>query len=270
MESGKLVEITIDGRKVKVSPGITILEAAARAKVEIPTLCHHAELSPSGSCRVCIVEISRPAKDPRRTWIDASCVCPVSEGLVIRTDSPRVVKERKLIIELLLSRAPASRRIRDLARKYGVTEGRFTAADGGKSNCILCGLCVRVCNELIKADAIGTARRGIEKEITSPFRVAGSLCIGCLACARVCPTGVIEFELKKNKLNKKEWGVALDMVFCTECGAPIGTRVQMERLKEKITVRDDLLSFCPACRRKKNYAVPTAALLPYGTLEEGG
>jgi bidirectional [NiFe] hydrogenase diaphorase subunit len=253
MSDRKQLTITIDDRELRVKEGTTILEAASLMDIIIPTLCHHKELSPSGACRLCIVEISRPAQNSTHSWVDSACVCPVSEGLHIRTDSPRIMKERKLILELLLSRAPDSPRIRELALEYGIAGSRYTAADKGQSKCILCGLCVRVCNELIKADAIGFAQRGINKELTSPYQIAASLCIGCLACVRVCPTGVIEFEIKKKKLKKEDWGVALEMIFCSDCGQPVGTRAQMKRMKEQITVIDELLNNCPACRRKRNY-----------------
>ncbi len=251
MTDKKLIELVIDNRKIMVAEGTTILQAAGLLDIRIPTLCHHEELSPSGACRLCIVEISKPSQNPDRRWIDSSCVCPVSEGMDVKTDSPRVIKERKIILELLLSRAPDSRHIRDLASEYGVEKARFKAADQGRSNCILCGLCLRVCNELIKANAIGTAGRGIKKEIVSPFKVAADLCIGCMACVQVCPTGVIKFEIEKNKLKKKDWGVALDMIFCPDCGQPVGTVNQMEQLKQEINITDELLSFCPGCRRRK-------------------
>ena len=257
MTDKKQVKIMIDNRQVRVPEGTTILKAASLVDIKIPTLCHHEELSPSGSCRICIVEISRPDQNPDRSWIDSACIYPASEGLHIRTNSPRVVRERKLILELLLSRAPDSPRIREMAMEYGISETKFTSADNGKSNCILCGLCVRVCNELIKANAIGLSRRGVKKEVTSPFMVAGSLCIGCMACVAVCPTGVIEFVIENEKLKKEDWGVALDMIFCPDCGKPVGTSIQMEQLKENITVTDEFLSYCPACRRKKNYSVKT-------------
>ena len=257
MTDRKLVEIVIDDRKVRVSRGTTILKAASLLDIKIPNLCHHEELSPSGSCRVCIVEISKPAQNPDFSWIDSACVYPAADGLHIRTNSPRVVRERKLILELLLSQAPDSSRIRELAIEYGISETKFTSADNGKSNCILCGLCVRVCNELIKANAIGLSGRGVKKEVTSPFMIAGSLCIGCMACAAVCPTGVIEFVIEKEKLKKKDWGVALDMIFCPDCGKPVGTSIQMKQLKENISVTDEFLNYCPACRRKKNYSVKT-------------
>ena len=254
MGGTNMVHLTINERKISVTEGTSVLRAALEQGIFIPTLCHLEGLSPSGACRLCIVEICNPSGNPDKKWIDSACVCPVSEGLSIETDSPKVRRQRKLILELLLSRAPESEPVKTLAARYGIEKSPFSSVDGGESNCILCGLCIRVCNEIIGANAIGTAQRGIRKEVTSPYQIAASLCIGCLACVSVCPTGVIEFELKKNNLIKKEWGVNLPMILCSDCGKPVGTKVQMEQLKEKINVTEDILSLCPSCRRKKNYS----------------
>jgi len=250
----KQIEVVIDGTAVAVPEETTILEAASRIGIEIPTLCHHAELSPSGACRVCIVEISRPSKNPKVSWIDSACVCPVFDGMHVNTDSAKVRRERKLILELLLARAPRAPRIVELAHHYGATADRFAAADSGESNCILCGLCVRVCNELIGANAIGTAKRGINKEITSPLMVAESLCIGCLACVNVCPTGVIQFEVEGARLRRESWGVDIEMAVCEKCGRPIGSGVQIGKIQSGTRVSSKLLSYCPECRRKESSA----------------
>ena len=248
------VNITINNMKASVPENLSILEAAKTLDIYIPTLCYLEDLSPSGACRLCIVEISQPERDPEKSWIDSACVCPVSEGLSIQTESPTVIRERKLILELLLSRAPDSKQIKDMAQKYGIVSSRFTSADEGESNCILCGLCIRVCNELIKANAIGTAHRGVQKKVTSPYQIAGSLCIGCLACVEVCPTGVIEFEFNRQYLKKDDWGVNLELSGCSQCGKPIGTKIQIDRIGNKSDVSPSILSLCPACRRKKNYS----------------
>jgi len=194
MSAEESVHLTINERNITVPSGISVLQAARKKGVYIPTLCHLEGLSPSGACRLCIVEICNPSLNPEKKWIDSACVCPVAEGLTIQTDSPRVVRERKLILELLLSRAPGSEQIKTLAAEYGIEKSPFISVDKGQSNCILCGLCIRVCNEIIGANAIGTAQRGIRKEVISPYKIASSLCIGCLACVSVCPTKVIESD----------------------------------------------------------------------------
>lgn len=247
------VSLIINGLDVKVPKGTTILKAAENLGIAIPALCHHKELSPSGSCRLCIVEIFRRDRKDRPGRIDAACVCPAEEGMSVETDSPRVRRERKEILSLLLSRAPRSEKIIQLARQHGVDDSPYKAADGGKSNCIVCGLCIRVCNELIGALAIGTAFRGVEKQVVSPYGIAADLCIGCLACEAVCPTGVISFVLRDNVLEKEDWQVKLPLIRCEQCGGVVGAQRQWERLRSLIPVGETVLRLCPACRRKSSY-----------------
>ncbi|MDX1269706.1 MAG: 2Fe-2S iron-sulfur cluster-binding protein, partial [Oceanisphaera sp.] len=126
-----------------------MLEAARSAGIHIPTLCYNDAVAPYGACRLCIVEIE---KNKRKT-IEASCTYPVEAGLVVKTDSPRVKEGRKLVIELLLARCPNVKVVQELAAEYGVAD---SSPDWTKENeyCILCGLCVRACNEVVQANAI--------------------------------------------------------------------------------------------------------------------
>ncbi len=128
----RMVTLTIDGVQVSVPPGTMIVEAAAKAGIKIPTLCNNKRLVPYGACRICTVEISQN----NRTRLVASCVYPVEEGLIVKTDTPQVSKTRKLLIELMLASSPTAKKIQELASKYGVKSPRFTAE---KTNCILCG-----------------------------------------------------------------------------------------------------------------------------------
>jgi len=117
-----MVKITINGQETEIEEGKTILEAAQAIGVDIPTLCYHKALSPYGACRICTVEIEQNG----RSMFQASCQFVVEEGMNIQTESERVVKGRKKMIELLLARAPEAEDILDLAYKYGVKETRFT------------------------------------------------------------------------------------------------------------------------------------------------
>ncbi len=250
MAEDNLLTVEIDRIKTKVPKGTTILQAARSIGIYIPTLCYHEVLSTYASCRVCIVEMSIEKRGKLRTWIDASCVYPVQEGLTVKTNSPKVQKERKLIIELLLSRAPDSIVLNELAERYGAEKGRFESVDKGESNCILCGLCVRVCNELIHSAGIGTAFRGIHKKVVTPYKIAQDVCIGCTACAYVCPTGAIKIIEDKKSINVKNWHAELEMKICKECGKPIGPRVYLEKLGKEVPVRDEIFDLCTECRRK--------------------
>ncbi|MBW1839873.1 MAG: (2Fe-2S)-binding protein, partial [Deltaproteobacteria bacterium] len=182
-----MVTLKINGKKIKAKEGSTLLMAARANGIEIPTLCSNDALKPYGACRLCIVEIAKGGN----TFIDTSCTYPVEEGLVVKTSTPRVVEGRKMVIELHLARCPNVKIIKQLADEYGVTE---SAREMGKDNeyCILCGLCVRACNEVVKVGAIQFAGKGIDKVVDSPFSKTAEDCIACGSCAFVCPTGIIE------------------------------------------------------------------------------
>ena len=180
----KEVTLRIDGLEVRTNEDTTILQVATSIGIEIPTLCYHNALSPFGACRVCSVEII----DKRgRKKIVTSCNYPVREGLIVFTKSERVLKTRKLLLELLLARCPKVKEIKQLAQKYGVRKPRFWIKDAAE-DCILCGLCTRVCEECIGVSAINFAKRGVEREVTAPYNEFSDDCIGCGACAIVCPT----------------------------------------------------------------------------------
>jgi NADH dehydrogenase/NADH:ubiquinone oxidoreductase subunit G len=139
---------------------------------------------------------------PPRTRLVASCVYPVADGLVVKTRSERVIQTRKMLLELLLARAPGAKIIKDLAGEYGVTKARLRKT---ATFCILCGLCVRYCAEIKKADAIGFIGRGIEREVMFIPEIATESCPSCRECFPLCPTGVLEsnFRLVQSLLFKK-------------------------------------------------------------------
>jgi bidirectional [NiFe] hydrogenase diaphorase subunit len=165
------------------------LEACRENDVPIPTLCYHPALEPYGGCRLCMVEVS---SSQRPTRLVAACVYPCEEGLVIRTDTELVKKSRRMTAELLLSGAQASPEIQALAAELGVDSVRFTLPE--ENTCILCGLCVRACKEIVGVSAISLIERGMAKKVSAPFQVASSRCIGCGTCVLICPTGAFKFE----------------------------------------------------------------------------
>jgi len=175
-----VITLKINGLDVTVEKGTTLLEAAQFLGFHIPTLCHMEGLSPYGACRLCVVEIGEG--DSAR--IVASCTYPVQEGLVVRTASSRVVKARKMILELMLASSPQSKVIQDLASKHGVRTQRFKQE---YEDCILCGLCVRMCEEQMVAKAIGFRGRGENRSIGTPFDIKSDKCRLCGGCMYVCP-----------------------------------------------------------------------------------
>ncbi|MHC4743362.1 MAG: 2Fe-2S iron-sulfur cluster-binding protein, partial [Planctomycetota bacterium] len=182
-----MITLTIDDKKVEVEEGTTILEAAEKLGINIPTLCHHKSLMPYGACRVCLVELT----GPRGSRIQASCVYPAQEGLVVQTGTERVLKTRRMMLELLLARCPDSDRIKELAKEYGVEESRFPKKD---DNCILCGLCARVCEERMGVGAVSFTNRGSERKIAVPYDKHSPICITCGACQVVCPTDAVDLS----------------------------------------------------------------------------
>ena len=176
-----MVSLTIDGLTVTIEKGRTILEAAHELNVEIPTLCYHEALTPYGACRLCVVEIYKNGSKK----IQASCLYPVEDGIEVKTDTPELQNIRRTMIELIMARAPHSEKVKEMAQKLGVERTRFIARD---EDCILCGLCVRMCSERMGQDAIGFKMRGDKREVSPPFDVESPQCIACGACYSICPT----------------------------------------------------------------------------------
>ena len=175
-----MINLVINGLQIKVEKGTTVLEAAQSIGFPIPTLCHMEGLTPYGACRLCVVEIG----EGDRAKLVTSCTYPTEEGLKVRTASSRVVRARKMILELLLASSPQSKTIQDLASAHNVRQQRFRQE---YEDCILCGLCVRMCNEQMMAGAIGFRGRGNERSIGTPFDVKSEQCRLCGGCIYVCP-----------------------------------------------------------------------------------
>ncbi len=177
------VNLTIDGASISVAKGTSVLEAALQYAICIPHLCHMPTLTDIGACRLCIVENVQNGKSK----ITASCTLLVQEGMVIRANSQRVMNLRRNIAELLVTQAPNSRAIQDIAVRCGVTKPRFSFR---RDDCVLCGRCVRVCNELYQAHAIGFVGRGKNRRVKYPLEEKPESCVMCRACVTLCPMAV--------------------------------------------------------------------------------
>jgi bidirectional [NiFe] hydrogenase diaphorase subunit len=175
-----MINITINGLQTQVEQGTTLLEAARFLGFPIPTLCYNDGLTPYGACRLCVVEIGE-GPDAR---LVTSCTFPAQEGIKVRTASERVLRARRVIIELLLASCPQSKVIQDLASAHGVARQRFRQE---YEDCIMCGLCVRMCEQQMMAKAIGFRGRGERRTIGTPFDVKSEECRLCGGCIYICP-----------------------------------------------------------------------------------
>ncbi len=180
------INLQIDGKQVKAEKGMTILQAARGAGIGIPTICHTDNLEPYGACRLCMVEIEKG----KRTKLVASCCYPAEEGLVVRTNTPKIAKIRKVLLELMLPYAPYGP-LPDIAKVYKADPNRFKLEPGEEpSQCTLCGRCVRHCREIKKLNAIGFVGRGVGRKVELIPDI-GNECITCRECygKDVCESG---------------------------------------------------------------------------------
>ncbi|MGV8056564.1 MAG: molybdopterin-dependent oxidoreductase [Smithellaceae bacterium] len=207
-----MANITINGRKITTQAGITVLQAARQEGIFIPTLCDHPALSAVGACRICIVDI----KGQRN--MQTACTFPVSEGMEIETESPSVIKARKLILDLLFSERnhfcpycemSGSCELQDLGYRYGVDHWAFPTYTKAFSldatnkyylmehnRCVLCGRCIRACGELVANHTLGLSQRGNKTMVRADADIplGESSCISCGTCTQVCPTGALFYK----------------------------------------------------------------------------
>jgi heterodisulfide reductase subunit A2 len=189
-----MVTFKLNGKQVQGEEGQYIIHVAEKYGVTIPTLCHHKALEPAGMCRICTVELF----DGRNTKFVTACNYPIWEGMEINTESEAVHQGRKLIVEMLYARCPEVPLLKKLAKQYKIETPRFKMQD---DDCILCGLCVRMCEKMGNS-AISFTGRGTEMAINTPFGLQSDVCMACGACASVCPTGHITLEKIKNQYTK--------------------------------------------------------------------
>lgn len=187
-----MITLSINGVETRVREGATILEAARALEIPIPILCYHPWLKPFGACRICVVQLQRPQGFEMVT----ACNMPCEEGMVIRTDTHHVQQARRLVLELMVARWPNVPVLRRLAAELGLEKPRFTSElrDEDPEACILCLRCVRICEEVVGACALGYEDRGMKRRVVTPFDRESEACVACGACAQVCLTHHIKFE----------------------------------------------------------------------------
>lgn len=244
--------VTIDGRKVRVKKDATVLDAAKKAGIWVPTLCYHPAISPDAVCRLCMVELDRG--DWRQ--LITACNYPVRRDIVIYVSSKGAQQARRGVMELLLARAPESQELKVLAERMGVKETRYPNVTESQRNCILCGLCVRICEEIIGQAAIGFAGRGADRTVAVPFRQPSDDCIGCGVCAAVCPVGTIKVRIHQDQqeVEISPFKSRAKLLVCRQCGAPIVSMQVSERVLDQIEMTNceefrERVHLCPKCRK---------------------
>jgi len=235
-----MVNIVIDGRKVKAKDGSTILENARDLKLDIPTLCHHDDLSPFGACRLCTVEVKTNGK-----WqLATSCNTAVENGMEIKTNSSKALESRKMAAELLYYKYPETEAVREIAEKVGVD---VFEEKGEEHDCILCGLCVRACREIVGVSALTFQDRGPGRDLEDPqIEFDPNSCIGCGACAYVCPTGYVKMEAEDDK--RIIWNKVFKMTPCKVCGRYFAPEDQLRYISKTTGVPFNNLTTCMSCR----------------------
>ena len=199
-DKNQAINFTINGQEVQAEPGWTVLDTARNYNIHIPTLCHHEAIEPSGACRLCVVE----AKQGSWSKVVISCMYPPFDGVEILTESPRVLNVRRWVLEMLLAECPGSAEIRKLAKEHGVVSTRFKTKNPDEE-CMLCGLCVNVCREVVGVQAISFGSRGVTKHVSTPYMTPNTACIACGSCLAVCPTGAMRtrFDLVRGDLSQR-------------------------------------------------------------------
>ncbi|MCU0665453.1 MAG: 2Fe-2S iron-sulfur cluster-binding protein [Myxococcota bacterium] len=240
------VKFKINGVEVEAQEGVSVLDTARRYGFEVPSLCHHEAIAAYGACRVCLVEITKGG----RSKLTTSCNYEVLPGIEVVTDSPKIRKHRAMVLELILSEAPGAQAVRRMAAEHGVDVSRFVRpADGEhkRDNCILCGLCARVCTEVVGVSALTFNGRGDRRGVGSAFMDQPQSCIACGACAWVCPTDCVGFEEKDGMRKVVRWGRELPMAK-DEQGRPVAPTYQLFHFQKVAKLPADFYKKSPGNR----------------------
>ena len=242
------IVLTIDGRDLHARPGQTILEVARENNIYIPTLCHYPATTKVGACRVCVVEVEN-AKT-----LAASCCTPVNNGMEIKTDTERVREAQRLVVELLWAsgdhncltcEANGNCELQDLIYWLKIEKPRFDIKSPGYeieetntmirrdlNKCILCGRCVRACNEIQVNEVLDFSMRGSYAKVGPAFDTdyIDSVCVFCGECVNACPTGAITF--RQGRFAGRPWETQKVRTTCAYCG--VGCQLDLNVFNDRI------------------------------------
>jgi len=238
-----MIKITIDDHEYETDEGMSVLQVARANGLRIPTLCYHPSLKPSGSCRLCAVEVPGHISSKRVTML--ACVLKVKDGMVVKTSGEAVVHARTRAFKNLLQMAPQSRAITSLARAYDIDPG--PPPDG----CIRCRLCIRVCKEIVGPGALKMEKRDGMNYVTP---IEGR-CIGCATCANICPTDVIKVDDHENVRTisiRDEVIGKHPLERCEGCGKLYATPKFLDHIHKRTSTHADVKvhhSYCPTCAK---------------------
>jgi bidirectional [NiFe] hydrogenase diaphorase subunit len=224
------VTLKVNDREISCEKGTYILQLCRELGIEVPTMCQNDALTPGGHCRLCLIEL----REGDWSKVVTSCLFPAKEGQTFYTDTPKVQATRKTIIELMLARAPKAPAVQALAEKYIGSQTTPYEIENDTEKCILCGQCVEACEEVVGVSAIGVSSRGIFKKVTTPFDAESDTCIGCGACAFVCPTDAI--PMTETKGVRRIWDRDFELVTTSRPGSSPVPKAQIEWMQKEFKV----------------------------------
>jgi bidirectional [NiFe] hydrogenase diaphorase subunit len=238
-----MLHITIDGREYDAEANQSVLEVLKANGIRIPTLCYHPALKPSGSCKLCAVEV--PGRASGRKIAMLSCILKVKDGMEIRTTGEVVERARTRAFKNLLQMAPQAETIVALAKSFGIAVG--SPPDG----CIRCRLCIRVCKEIVGPGALKMEQRNGQNFVV-PIE---NRCIGCGTCANICPTQVIKVEDLENvrTISIRDQVIGRHpLERCEGCGRLFATPKFLEHIHRRTVAHADVKThhkYCPTCAK---------------------
>ncbi len=236
------VKVIINNKECVAEKGKFLIDIAKDNRIGIPHLCHHESLRGLNSCRLCIVEVTEGS----RTRVVTSCTFPAMTDLIVQTNTDHIKKMRKVLMSLLVAETPDNVKIQKMAKAYGVADYSRYGMNKG-NDCVMCGLCVKACEE-VNCSAIATVNRGVTKKIATPYETASKDCVGCGSCSYVCPAECIKIE--ESGGIRKIWDKEFKLLKCGSCGKYYITEEQYNQLSNEHKVPQESL-VCDCCKNDK-------------------